>query len=168
MPTVTLKGTPFAIKGSLPQPGDKAPDFEFVKSDLSTGRLSTEGAGIKVIIAIPSLETGICQIETREINQRLAKMEGVKAIVVSKDLPMAMKRFCETEGIENVVSASDFRGNFAEDYNTLLVDGPFKGLSSRAVFVVDKGNVIRYTELVPEIGQEPNYDAVEEAVRKLL
>lgn len=170
MNKVTLKGNEITIKGSLPSAGTTAPDFKFVKTDLSEGSLYGENnVKVKVIIAVPSLDTGVCAIETRQFNQKLANKNNVSGFVISKDLPFAMKRFCETEGIKNVVSASDFRYNeFAQKYNTEILDGPLKGLSARAVFVIDDQNVIRYTELVPEIAQEPEYDKVLEAVDKLL
>lgn len=167
MASVTLKGSPFSIKGDLPKQGDKAPDFEYVKDDLSTSKLSDHGNKVKVIIAVPSLDTGVCQMETRQFNQKLSDKSGVAGIVISKDLPFAMKRFCAAEGIENVETASDFRGDFSDKYNTLIMEGPMKGLSSRAVFVVDGENNIRYTELVPEIAQEPDYDKVMKAVEEI-
>ncbi len=169
MTQVTLKGNPTRIKGDLPSPGSTAPDFKFVKTDLSDSSLYAEGSKVKVIIAVPSLDTRVCALETRQFNQKIASKTNVTGVVVSKDLPFAMRRFCETEGIENIVSASDFRYNeFSQKYNTEIVDGPMKGLSARAVFVVDGDNVIRYTELVPEIGEEPDYAKVMAEVDKLL
>ena len=166
---VTLKGNTTSIKGDLPALGSTAPDFKFVKTDLSDASLYNEGSKIKVIIAVPSLDTGVCALETRQFNQKLANKENVTGVVISKDLPFAMRRFCETEGIKNIVSASDFRyDEFSQKFNTEIIDGPMKGLSARAVFVLDGQNVIRYTELVPEIGQEPDYDKVMAAVDKLL
>lgn len=168
MTKVTLKGNAVSIKGDLPGLGTTASDFTFVKSDLSEGTLYGQGDSIKVIIAVPSLDTSTCALETRQFNQKLANEAGVKALVISKDLPFAMKRFCETEGIANVVSGSDFRSSeFIQKYNTEILDGPLKGLSARAVIVVDKNNVVRYTELVPEISAEPNYDNVLKAIAGL-
>jgi thiol peroxidase len=169
MTQVTLKGNPVTIKGDLPAAGSTAPDFKFVKTDLSESSLYAEGNKVKVIIAVPSLDTGVCAIETRQFNQKLANKANVTGVVISKDLPFAMRRFCETEGIQNVVSASDFRYNeFSKKYNTEIMDGPMLGLSSRAVFVVDGNNVIQYTELVPEIATEPDYEKIMAAVDKLL
>lgn len=168
MTKVTLKGNAVSIKGDLPGLGTTAANFTFVKSDLSEGTLYGQGDAIKVIIAVPSLDTSTCALETRQFNQKLANETGVKALVISKDLPFAMKRFCETEGIANVVSGSDFRSSeFIQKYNTEILDGPLKGLSARAIIVVDKNNVIRYTELVPEISAEPNYDHVLKAIASL-
>jgi len=169
MAQVTLKGNVTSIKGDLPTVGSTAPDFKFVKTDLSDSSLYGEGSNVKVIIAVPSLDTGVCAIETRQFNQKLANKSNVTGLVISKDLPFAMRRFCETEGIKNVVSASDFRyDEFSQKYNTEITDGPMKGLSARAVFVVDAQNVIQYVELVPEIAQEPDYDQVMAAIDKLI
>ena len=155
-----FKGSDINLKGDVPQAGSKAPDFTFVKEDLSEGKLSDLGGKKKIIIAVPSLDTGICQIETKRFNTELAKRKDVVGIVVSKDLPFAMKRFCAAEGIENVQIASDFRGNFTSHYNTEMTNGPLKGLSARAVFVLDENNNIKHTELVSEVTEEPNYDEI--------
>ncbi len=166
MAQVTIQGNPFAIKGDVPTSGPAA-DFTFVKDDLSEAKLS-DFDQVKVLIAVPSLDTGVCQAETRKFNEQLGKRSGVTGIVVSKDLPFAMKRFCETDGVANIVTASDFRdGDFTNKYNTEITEGPFKGLSARAVFVVDGDNNITYTELVKEVGDEPDYDKVMEEVDKL-
>lgn len=168
MASVTLKGNPVSIKGEIPAAGVTAPDFSFVRPDLSEGTLYGLQAKAKVLIAVPSLDTGICAIETRKFNQELAGIEGVQALVISKDLPFAMGRFCAVEGIQNVTAASDFRqSEFIEQYNTAITSGGMKGLSARAVFVVDEQNVIRYSELVPEIAQEPQYDAALAVVKSL-
>ncbi len=167
MAQVTLQGNPFPIKGDIPNHGPAA-DFTFVKDDLSNAKLSDFDT-VKVLIAVPSLDTGVCQTETRKFNEQLGQRSGVTGIVVSKDLPFAMKRFCETDGVANIVTASDFRdGDFATKYNTEITEGPFKGLSARAVFVVDKNNEITYSELVSEVGDEPNYDQAMAEVDKLL
>ncbi|ABG60770.1 thiol peroxidase [Cytophaga hutchinsonii] len=168
MTKVTLKGNATTIKGDLPSIGNTAPDFTFVKTDLSEGTLYGEGKVVKVIIAVPSLDTSVCALETRQFNQKLAASTGVKGLVISKDLPFAMKRFCETEGIANVTSGSDFRGSeFVQKYNTEILEGPLKGLSARAIIVVDQDNVVRYTELVPEIASEPDYEHVLKAIESL-
>lgn len=160
MSSVTLKGKKFSIKGDIPVEGENAVDFTFVKSDLTESSLVDDYAGkIKVLIAVPSLDTGICQMETKRFNQELSKREGVVGIVISKDLPFAMNRFCEAEGVSNVIIGSDYRySDFINEYNTEILNGPLKGLSARAVFVVDAEDKIVYSELVPEIAQEPEYD----------
>lgn len=155
-----FKGSEINLKGDIPRVGTIAPDFTFVKADLSEGHLSDLRNKKKIIIAVPSLDTGICQIETKRFNAELAKRKDVDGIVVSKDLPFAMNRFCAAEGIENVQIASDFRGNFTDQYNTEMTNGPLKGLSARAVFVLDSNNNIKHTELVSEVTEEPNYEEI--------
>lgn len=155
-----FKGSDINLKGNIPQAGTKAPDFTFVKEDLSEGTLNGLGNKKKIIIAVPSLDTGVCQAETKRFNTELSKRKDVAGIVVSKDLPFAMHRFCAAEGIENVQIASDFRGDFTSQYNTEMTNGPLKGLSSRAVFVLDENNNIKHTELVSEVTEEPNYDEI--------
>jgi thiol peroxidase len=167
--TTSFKGKPVELLDELPGINQEAFDFTFVKTDLSESSLYDYEDKIKVLIAVPSLDTGICQRETRQFNERLSAKKGVVGIVVSKDLPFAMKRFCETEGLENIVSASDFRYlDFTREYGTEMVDGPLKGLSARAVFVVDGNNKIRYVELTPDVIAEPDYDRVMAEVDKLL
>lgn len=170
MSSVTLKGQPFSIKDDLPGVGEPAPDFTFVKEDLSESSLIDDFDNlVRVIIAIPSIDTGICQMETRKFNEELAKRPGVVGIVISRDLPFALNRFCGAEGIEGVVTGSDYRyADFINEYNTEILSGPMKGLSARAVFVIDKAGTIQYSELVPEIAQEPEYDEALAVVDKLL
>lgn len=167
--TTKFKGNTVNLLNKIPDEGKKAFDFTFVKTDLTESSLYDYDDKIKVLISVPSLDTGVCQAETRKFNEKLAGLSGVIGIVVSKDLPFAMKRFCEIEGIENVISGSDFRyQDFAQEFNTEMTDGPLKGLLARAVFVVDKEHTIHYSELVPEITQEPNYDKALEVVKSLL
>ena len=166
--TTAFNGKPVELLEELPGVNQEAFDFTFVNTDLSEGSLYDFEGKIKVLIAVPSLDTGICQRETRQFNERLNQKEGVVGIVISKDLPFAMKRFCETEGLSNIISASDFRYlDFTREYGTEMVDGPLKGLSARAVFVVDQNNKIRYVELTPDIILEPNYDKIMEVVNQL-
>ena len=166
--TTAFNGKPVELLEELPGVNQEAFDFTFVNTDLSEGSLYDFEGKIKVLIAVPSLDTGICQRETRQFNERLNQKEGVVGIVISKDLPFAMKRFCETEGLSNIISASDFRYlDFTREYGTEMVDGPLKGLSARAVFVVDQNNKIRYVELTADIILEPNYDKIMEVVNQL-
>lgn len=162
-----FKGSPVNLHGSIPAVGQTAPDFTYVKEDLSEESLYDHADKVKVIIAVPSLDTGICQLEAKRFNKELSGHADVAGLIVSKDLPFAMKRFCAAEGIENVKIASDFRGTFSKDYNTLMTDGPLQGLSSRAVFVVDKDNKITYTQLTNDITEEPDYEEALKAVEKL-
>ena len=166
MATVNLQGNPVAIKGDVPTSGS-APDFTFVKDDLSEGHLS-DFENVKVLIAVPSLDTGVCATETRRFSQEVGQRKNVHGLVISKDLPFAMKRFCNSNDIDNITIASDFRyDEFSEKYNTEITEGPFKGLSARAVFVVDQQNNIAYSELVSEIGDEPDYEKAMEVVDRL-
>ncbi|MEM6805427.1 MAG: thiol peroxidase [Bacteroidota bacterium] len=170
MASVTLKGKPFPIKDDIPVAGVPAPDFTFVKADLTEASILDDYSGkVRVLIAVPSLDTGICQMETRKFNEELSKREGVEGIVISKDLPFAMSRFCEAEGIKNVTIGSDYRySDFINEYNTEILKGPLKGLSARAVFVVDSSDNIRYSELVPEIAQEPDYSEALKVIDELI
>ena len=167
MNQTNFKGNPVHLSGDIPESGATAPNFTYVKEDLSEESLYDHDGKVKVIIAVPSLDTGICQLEAKRFNKELDQMDGVAGLIVSKDLPFAMKRFCDAEGLENVKIASDFRGNFTEGYNTLMTDGPLKGLSSRAVFVVSKDNKIAYTQMTNDIIDEPDYDAAMSAVKSM-
>ncbi|HMU83864.1 MAG TPA: thiol peroxidase [Leptospiraceae bacterium] len=169
MASVTHRGNTIQLDGNLPRPGEKAPGFKVVKDDLSEVGLESFAGKVKVIVALPSLDTPVCQKETREFNQKLGSMKDTVVLVVSGDLPFAMKRFCSTEGLSNVVTGSQFRDHaFSHAYGTFITEGGLKGLSARAVFVVDKNDTVQYTELVPDIGGEPDYNAVSQAVSKLV
>ena len=149
--------------------GSEAPDFTYVRNDLSEHCLYDFEKKVKVIMGLPSLDTGVCQMQTRKFNQALEKYEDVVGIVISKDLPFAQKRFCVAEGIENVETGSDYRyGDFAEEFGMEITEGHFKGLTARVVFVIDKKNIIQHVELVPDIALEPNYDAALKVIDKLV
>lgn len=158
MAKTKLQGNPVHTNGELPQVGTKAPDFKLVTSDLKEITLN-DFAGEKLIINIfPSIDTGVCAASVRNFN-KIASEKGIKVLCVSKDLPFAAARFCGAEGLNNVITASDFRyNNFATDYGVLLVDSPLQGLCARAVVAVDEKGVVTYTELVNEITTEPNYN----------
>lgn len=159
MATVTLKGNPIHISGELPATGSAAPDFRLVKTDLSELSLS-ELKGKKVLLNIfPSLDTGVCAASVRKFNEKAAGLDNTVVLAISKDLPFAMGRFCSTEGIENVISLSVFRDkDFGASYGVDITDGPLAGLLARSVVVIDESGTVAYTELVPEIVQEPDYD----------
>lgn len=160
MGKTALKGNPVHTSGSLPSKGSKAPDFTLVKTDLGEQTLSSL-KGKRVILNIfPSLDTSVCATSVRKFNQLAASMDNMAVLAISKDLPFASGRFCSAEGIANVVPASGFRDTaFGRDYGVDLIDGPLAGLYARSIVVVDtEGNVL-HTELVPEITQEPDYDA---------
>ncbi len=160
MATITLQGTEIHTIGTLPEVGQKAPDFELVNTDLSTSKLS-DYKGQKVVLNIfPSIDTGICAASVRAFNKEASDLSNTKVLCVSRDLPFAQGRFCGAEGLENVINQSDFKtGQFGKDYGVEIVDGPMQGLHSRAVVVVDENGTIAYAEQVPEIAQEPNYEA---------
>ncbi|MEY5049608.1 MAG: hypothetical protein RLZZ175_2967 [Bacteroidota bacterium] len=169
MSNVTFKGNAVSLAGSLPANNSTAPDFTVVKSDLSEVSLSNFEGKVKVLIAVPSIDTGVCAAEARAFNTKLNNKENVVGLVISKDLPFAQKRFCEAEGLANIVTGSDFRyGQFAQQYGTLMLDGPLKGLSARVIFIVDKNNKIAYTQVITEITTEPDYDAVLAEIDKLV
>ena len=158
MADITLKGNKIKTKGSLPEVGAKAKDFSLTAEDLSDKSLADFSGKKKILNIVPSLDTGICATSTKVFNEKAANLKNTVVLVISKDLPFAMKRFCSTEGLNNVISLSDFRGNFSEDYNVTIMDGPMKGLTSRAIVILDEENKVIYTEQVPEIVQEPDYD----------
>jgi thioredoxin-dependent peroxiredoxin len=160
MAKITLKGNPINSSGDLPKKGSKAPDFKLVKSDLGTQTLS-ELKGKKVILNIfPSLDTSVCAASVRKFNQLAAAKANTVVLAISKDLPFAHGRFCTTEGITNVVTASGFRdSSFGKAYGVDLVDGPLAGLYARSIVVVDEKGTVVYTQQVPEIVQEPDYDS---------
>lgn len=167
MATTKFKGAPVRLSGAFIETGTAAPDFELVKTDLSTLRLHSL-RGKRVILNIfPSLDTGICATSVRKFNRLAASLPETVVLAVSKDLPFAHARFCTTEGIANVVPLSDFRrSGFDEQYGVLMTDGPLAGLLARSVVVIDRDGKVVYTELVPEITQEPDYDRAVEAAGK--
>lgn len=146
--------------GQLPATGSSAPEFVLSGSDLKDIR-STQFAGKNIILNIfPSVDTSTCAASVREFNKRAASASNTVVLCVSKDLPFAMKRFCGAEGIEHVLLASDFRNRgFSKNYGVELADGAFAGLLARAIVVIDPQGKIKYTELVPQIGDEPDYDS---------
>ena len=160
MASITLKGNAIHTSGTLPKVGEKAPEFELVNTDLSTTRLSDYRGSRLVLNVFPSIDTGICAASVREFNKEASQLTNTKVLCISKDLPFAQDRFCGAEGLNDVINHSDFRtGKFGKDYGLEIVDGPLHGLHSRAVIVLDEEGVVRYTEQVPEIVQEPNYSA---------
>lgn len=166
MAQVTLKGTPFHTNGVLPAVGEPAPAFTLTTGELKDVTLADYKGKKKVLNIVPSLDTPTCATSTRKFNQRASALANTVVLVVSADLPFAAKRFCTTEGLANVVPLSLMRDkNFAEDYGVLLEDGPLAGLTARAVVVLDEHDKVVYRQLVPEIGQEPDYEAALQAVK---
>jgi thiol peroxidase len=167
MATVTLKGNPVHTNGELPAKGAAAPDFALTGTDLKDVSLAMFAGRRKVLNIVPSLDTAVCATSTRFFNSKASALPNTVVLVVSADLPFAAKRFCTTEGLENVVPLSLMRSKkFAEDYGVLLQDGPLAGLAARAVVVLDEQDRVVYTQLVPEITQEPDYDSALSAVGK--
>ena len=167
MVTTKLKGNEVALAGREIKVGDKAPVVRVVNSaDLSDVVIGGANSKKQLIIAVPSLDTPVCATETKKFNEKVSALSNIETIIVSMDLPFASKRFCSTEGIENITVASDFRNKeFSFNYGTLIADGALAGLSARAIFVIDENGVVTYKQLVPEITEEPNYDEVLEAVK---
>src|SRR6185295_1478665 len=166
MATVTLKGNPVAVSGTLPGKGAAAPDFKLTTKDLKDVALADYAGKRKVLNIVPSLDTPTCQQSTRVFNERASAMNNAVVLVVAADLPFAMSRFCGAEGLSNVVTLSTFRDHsFHGKYGVDIVDGPLKGLTARAVVVLDENNKVLHSELVPEIANEPNYEAALTALK---
>ncbi len=158
MAKVTLKGNPINTNGNLPQKGEQAPDFKLVTNDLQDVSLSDFKGKKKLLNIVPSLDTPVCSASTKKFNQNATENNAV-ILVISADLPFAQSRFCDAENTKNVKTLSMMRGKqFAKDYGILIVDGPLAGISGRAIVVLDESDKVVYTELVPEITQEPNYE----------
>ena len=165
MSKITLKGNPFKTSGKLPKAGKKAPKFSLIKADLSKAKLK-DFKGSKLILNIfPSLDTGTCAASVRKFNEEASKLENTKVLCISRDLPFAQARFCGAEGLENVITLSDFaKGKFGKDYRLTIKNGPLANLHSRAIVVINEEGVVTYTEQVPEIADEPNYEAALKAL----
>ena len=160
MAAITLGGNPIHTNGELPKTGTKAPDFQLVNQNLSMVSLA-DFSGTKIVLNIfPSIDTSTCATSVRTFNAKASALENTKVLCISRDLPFAQKRFCGAEGLENVINLSDFNtGKFGKDYGLEIVDGAFSGLHARVVIVIDENGLIKHTELVPEIGNEPNYES---------
>ena len=160
MASITLGENPINTSGELPKIGSDAPQFHLLKTDLSMATLS-DFAGCKLVLNIfPSIDTGTCATSVRTFNAKAAEVKNTKVLCISRDLPFAQKRFCGAEGLENVINLSDFKtGSFGKDYGLEIIDGALAGLHSRVVIVLDENGVVTYAEQVPEIADEPNYEA---------
>ncbi|MBN9284142.1 MULTISPECIES: thiol peroxidase [unclassified Flavobacterium] len=159
MAQITLKGNTIHTAGELPQVGTQAKDFQLVKNDLSLASLS-DFKGSKVVLNIfPSVDTGTCAASVRKFNEKASNLENTKVLCISRDLPFAQARFCGAEGLSNVINLSDFKdGSFGKEYGLTIADGPLAGLLSRVVIVLDENGVVKYSEQVPDIVDEPNYE----------
>ena len=163
---VTLGGNPIDVSGSFPKVGDAAPDFKLVNKDLADVSLADFAGKKKILNIVPSLDTPTCATSTRKFNAEASKLADTVVLVVSADLPFAAKRFCETEGLANVQTLSTFRSpGFAKDYGVAITGGPLAGLTARGVVVIDAGDKVVYSQLVPEIKDEPDYAAALAALK---
>jgi len=166
MAQVTLRGTPIHTNGEVPAVGAKAPDFKLVNADLKDVSLADFRGKKKILNIVPSLDTPTCATSTRKFNKEASSLANTVVLVISADLPFASKRFCTTEGLQNVVPLSLMRTKaFAKDYGVLLQDGPLEGITARAVVVLDENDKVVYRQLVPEIAQEPDYDSALKAAK---
>ena len=166
MATITFKGNPIQTSGHLPDKGAFAPDFKLAKTDLSDAGLKDFAGKKKILNIVPSLDTGVCATSAKKFNEAVSALGGVALLNVSADLPFAAGRFCESNSLKNIVALSTFRSpDFAKAYGVGIVSGPLAGLTARAVVVLDAQNRVLHAELVPEIAQEPNYEAALAAVR---
>jgi thiol peroxidase len=160
MATITLHGNTIHTIGDLPKVGEKAQDFVLVANDLSRVTMKNYLGSRLVLNIFPSLDTGTCAASVRAFNKAAADLKNTKVLCISRDLPFAQARFCGTEGIANAITLSDFfDGSFGKNYNLQIIDGPLAGLESRAVIVLDEQGKVIYTQQVPEIDDEPNYQA---------
>src|SRR5690625_3688474 len=166
MAEITLQGNPIHTKGELPAKGSTAQAFHLTTREMKDLDLN-DFQGRKVLNIFPSLDTPTCATSVRQFNRRAAQEAGLNLLMISADLPFAHNRFCEAEGIENVTTLSTMRDSgFAENYGVLMTDGPLAGITARAVVVLDENNQVLYTELVPEIADEPDYEAALRAAKK--
>ena len=166
MATVRLKGTPIDVAGSFPRKGQKAPAFTLVAKDLKDVSLADYAGKRKVLNIVPSLDTAVCATSTRKFNEKAGSLANAVVLVISADLPFAAGRFCSTEGLNNVVTLSTLRGReFMKAYGVEITSGPLAGVTARGVVVLDENDTVLHAELVPEIAQEPNYEAALAALK---
>ena len=166
MANVTLGGNPITVGGNFPKKGDAAPEFTLTAKDLKDAGLKDFAGKRKVLNIVPSLDTPVCAKSTRVFNEKAGALPNTVVLVISADLPFAAGRFCTAEGIDNVVTLSTLRGgDFKKKYGVDIESGPLKGVTARAVIVLDGNNKVLHSELVPEIKQEPNYDAAFAALK---
>lgn len=159
MSQVTFHGNPVQVNGTLPAVGQTAPAFSLAASDLSDKTPADFAGKRKVLNIFPSVDTGVCAQSVRKFNQRASSLDNAVVLCISADLPFAQARFCGAEGLDKVVTLSSFRSSFAQDYGVALADSPLRGLTARAVVVLDEADKVLHVQLVGEIGDEPDYDA---------
>jgi len=161
----TMRGKPLTLLGPELKAGEKAPDFEVVKDSLHSVNLEKTGHGIRIFSVIPSLDTPVCDAQTKRFNEEAAKLDGIEIYTISMDLPFAQKRWCGAFGVDKIKMLSDHRtGSFGENYGTLIKD---LRIESRAIFVLDKDSTIKHVEYVKEVADQPNYEAALDAAKAL-
>lgn len=168
MAKTAFQGSPVTLAGEFVQVGAQAPTFSLVKGDLSSFTLADAQGKYALLNIFPSMDTGVCAASVRKFNQLASQMGNTVILAISKDLPFAQGRFCAAEGIENVIPLSDYRytSDFGEKYGVLMTDGALCGLLARAVVIINPEGKVIYTELVPEITQEPDYEAALAALKQ--
>ena len=159
MATIKFQGNPLHTSGELPSVGSKAPDFTLVNGKLADVSLATYAGKKKVLNIVPSLDTPTCAMSTRKFNEKASKLGNTIVLVVSADLPFAQCRFCETEGLTDVIPLSTFRSSFSDDYGVTLTDTILAGLTARAIVIIGEDDKVLYTQLVEELANEPDYDS---------
>ncbi len=164
MATITLKGNEIHTNGELPKVGAKAPDFTLTDRDLKDISLDRFAGRRKLLNIFPSVDTPVCALSTKKFNDHAREHEDVVMLMISADLPFAQARFCGNEQLNNVQTLSTMRSEFPRDYGVLIEDGPMAGLTARAVMVLDENNTVVHTQLVPEIAEEPDYEAALKAL----
>ena len=168
MAQINLGGNRVKTNGQLPDIGTAAPDFNLTAIDLSTKTLDDFRGHHLVLNIFPSVDTGVCSASVRAFNKMASEIENTKVLCISRDLPFRQDQFCAAEGLENVIMLSDFKnGQFGKTYGLMMTNGIFDGLLSRCILIINKNGKINYTEQIPEIGQEPNYEAVKEVLTAL-
>ncbi|MBB3303616.1 MULTISPECIES: thiol peroxidase [Enterobacterales] len=164
--TVHFQGNPVPVAGQFPQVGEQAKPFSLVAKDLADVSLANYAGKRKVLNIFPSIDTGVCAASVRKFNERSGEADNTVVLCISSDLPFAQSRFCGAENVSNVITLSSLRGaEFKENYGVAITDGPLKGLTARAVVVLDENDKVIYSELVNEITEEPNYDAALAALK---
>jgi len=167
MASVTFKGNPVTLIGNEVGVGQTAPDFKVQKIDLTEYTLSASAGKTRIVASVPSLDTPVCDLETKRFNEEAARLPNVEIVCVSMDLPFAQKRWCGASSVDKVITASDHReASFARNYGVLISGGPLDRLTARAVFVIGPDNKVRHVEYVKDITEHPNYEAVLAAAKQ--
>jgi thiol peroxidase len=159
MATIKFQGKPLHTSGELPAVGSKAPDFILVNGKLQEVTLATYAGKRKILNIVPSLDTPVCAASTRKFNEKASRLDNTVVLVISADLPFAQARFCEAEGLKNVIPLSTFRSSFTDDYGVHITDTVLAGLAARAIVILDENDKVIYTQQVDEVANEPDYES---------